>query len=187
MAANQSSGRDFAMLAAGIAAGIVGSRLLPPIVAVISGRARIGKDPFEHLTQEHREILSILDQMVEAPADSTMQRSRLFLMLKRKLAKHDMAEEDVVYPLLNAEPQQSGESKHLYDEHADMKILLFQLEELLQTGGDWRHEVSALRDLIRRHAQDEEQNVFPQLRIALAQNRLPKVSGQIRREESLIL
>jgi hemerythrin-like domain-containing protein len=177
------------MFAAGIAAGIIGSRLFPPLVAAASGsgRARAGRDPFELLIADHRQILSVLDDMVSAPADSTMRRSRLFLTLKRKLAKHAMAEEDVVYPLLHSEPGREQESKQLYDDHAEMKILLFQMEELLKTGKDWSAEASSLRDTVRRHVEEEESDVFPQLRHSLTENRLPKVSGQIRREEALVL
>ena len=38
-------------------------------------------------------------------------------MLKRKLAKHAMAEEDVVYPIVHNQTAETTESKHLYDEH----------------------------------------------------------------------
>jgi hemerythrin-like domain-containing protein len=74
----------------------------------------------------------------------------------------------------------------LYDEHADMKIRLFQLEELVKSGGDWSEQVRSLRELIQRHADEEEQNVFPRLRAAMPENRRPKVSGQIHREEAMI-
>jgi hemerythrin superfamily protein len=108
-------------------------------------------------------------------------------MLKRKLAKHAMAEEDIVYPELHAQPDQADRSKRLYDQHADMKIRLFQLEELVKSGGNWSEQVRSLRDLVQRHADEEEQNVFPQLRSAMTENRMPKVSGQIHREEAMVL
>jgi hemerythrin-like domain-containing protein len=187
MTRRQSTGRDFAMLAGGITAGIIGSRLLPPFIAALTGRVRTSKDPFDILIEDHKQLLSILDRMAVAPADSTMQRSRLFLMLKRKLAKHALAEEDVVYPLLHSQSEQAAQSKHLYDDHADLKILLFQLEDLVKSGQDWSEPVRSFRDLIRRHIDEEEQQVFPRLRALLGEDRLPKVSGQIRREEALIL
>jgi hemerythrin superfamily protein len=189
MTEDKNSARDLAVLIGGIAVGILGSRLLPPLVASASGmrRARAGNDPFELLIEDHRQILSTLDEMVAASADSTLQRSRMFLRLKRKLGKHALAEEDVVYPLLHTQAQQGGESKHLYDEHADMKILLFQLEGLLKTGEDWSEPARSLRDLIRGHVEEEEHSVFPQLRRSFQEDQAPKISGQIRREEAMIL
>ena len=189
MTENRNDSRTLALLIGGAAAGILGSRLLPPLLAVFNGarRAEHGHDPFELLISDHRGILALLDEMEAAPADSTLGRSRMFLMFKRKLGKHAMAEEDVVYPLLHSTGQDAQGSKELYDEHADMKILLFRLEELLMAGEDWREPVRSLRDLIRDHIQEEEQVVFPRLRQLLGENRAPKVSGQIRREEALVL
>src|SRR4051794_25221842 len=103
MAHKSGSGGKVAMLLGGVAAGVVGSRLLPPVIAALtgSGRVRGGGDPFALLIADHRQIQSILQEMMAAPIDSKFRRSRLFLMLKRKLAKHAMAEEDVVYPIVH--------------------------------------------------------------------------------------
>lgn len=187
MRTHQSTGRDVAMLIGGVAAGVVGSRLLPPLVAAASGRMRSSENPFERLIRDHREIMSILDEMVAAPADARANRVRLFLMLKRKLAKHALAEEDIVYPILHSEGQTTEQSKHLYAEHAEMKIALFRLEELLKSGADWSEPVRSLQSLVRRHIEEEEREVFPRLRDSLSQERRPRISGQIRREEALIL
>lgn len=110
----------------------------------------------------------------------------MFLALKRKLTKHALAEEDVVYPLLYNQPQRVEESKHMYNEHAEMKIRLYELEQLLKSGERWTEPVRSLRDLVRKHAKEEEDAVFPRLRQSVSRNMLPKVSGQIRREEALI-
>ncbi len=76
----QSPGRNIAMFAGGIAAGILGSRLLPPIAAVIggAGRVRVGGDPFARLIEDHRQILAVAERMVEASSESTLRRGRLF-------------------------------------------------------------------------------------------------------------
>ncbi len=189
MGENRSAGRDIAVLLGGLAAGILGSRLLPPLIAMAngSGRVRRGHDPFELLIEDHRMILATLDQMLAEPAESTVKRTSLYLALKRKLAKHALAEEDVVYPLLHNQGQDAEASKELYDEHADMKILLFELEELLKSGEDWSRQVRSLRDLIQDHVNDEEQVVFPKLRQIFDESRTAKISGQISREEALIL
>ena len=186
---DRNKGRDVAVLLAGVAAGVLGSRLLPPLIAAASGSIRAGKsgDPFDTLIADHRQILSLLDGMVAQHDGSSIRRASLFLMLKRKLGKHALAEEDVVYPILHSEAVDSSESKDLYDEHADMKILLFELEERLKSGSDWSEPVGTLRDLIRSHVDEEEQVVFPRLRARLDEERKSTVSGQISREEALIL
>ena len=177
------------MLFAGVAAGVLGSRILPPLFAstAASSRARLGKDPFDLLVSDHREITSLLDEMVAAPKEAVARRGKLFLMLKRKLAKHAMAEEDVVYPIVRNDSASGDERKHLYDEHADMKILLYEIEGLLKSGEDWNGAVMPLRDLIRTHIDEEERTIFPELRREIRKESLPKLAGQISREEALVL
>jgi iron-sulfur cluster repair protein YtfE (RIC family) len=189
MTGNRSTSRQIALLTAGVAAGILGSRLLPPLIASANGarRARSGGDPFEMLIADHREILALLEEMESLPADATTRRASSFLMFKRKLAKHALAEEDIVYPILHDEGHNAQASKELYDEHADMKILLFDLENRLKSGADWSEQVRSLRHLIEGHVKVEETVVFPELRQLLGQSRGPAVSGQIGREEALIL
>jgi len=184
-----SGGRDAVFLLAGIAGGILGSRLLPPLIAqaTSAARAKSGADPFQLLIEDHREILAVLDRMAGAPSASAAQRGKLFLALKRRLAKHAMAEEDVVYPIVSKEPGTGTQGQHLYHEHADMKILLYELESQLMAGQDWSAAVGRLRDLIRSHIDEEEETVFPALRSKLEESAKPRVSGQISREEALVL
>src|SRR5690349_4667719 len=180
--------RHMGMMLGGIAAAVVGGRLVPPLAAGLLGwqRARAGGDPFALLIEDHRKILQILNRMSAAAGHSTLKRARLFMMLKRKLAKHAMAEEDVVYPMVRNDSA-SGERKHLYDEHADMKILLHEVEEQVKAGEDWTATVAALRSLIRNHAEEEEKTIFPELRRQVARERQPKLAGQISREEAVVI
>ena len=182
-------GRNVAMLAGGVAAGVVASRLLPPLVCAITGstRVRAGGDPFDLLIKDHRDILSLLDEMIAGPSASAPRRGRQFLVLKRKLAKHALAEEDVVYPIVHNDTASGDERKHLYDEHAEMKILLHEIETQLKSGEDWSGSVRPLREIVRRHAEEEEKTVFPELRRELSRSHQPRLSGQISREEALIL
>jgi hemerythrin-like domain-containing protein len=188
MGRRNDTNKTIPMAIGGIAAGIIGSRLIPRLVAMVTGsrRVRSGGDPFGLLIEDHERIKRLLQEMRAAP-DSCVQRGRLFLKLKRKLAKHALAEEDVVYPIVHSQSGGQAQSKHLYDEHADMKILLYELEQKLKSGEDWHAEVTALANLVQRHTDEEEHVIFPQLRQQLAGEGLPQVSGQISREEALIV
>jgi hemerythrin superfamily protein len=188
MGRRNGTSKTISMAIGGIAAGIIGSRLIPPLMAMVRGSRRVqsGGDPFDLLIEDHRRIKRLLQEMLTAP-DSCVQRGRLFLKLKRRLAKHALAEEDVVYPIVHGHSGGQDQSKHLYDQHADMKILLYELEQKVKSGEDWQAEVTGLANLVQRHADEEEHVIFPQLRGQLAGEGLPQVSGQISREEALIV
>jgi hemerythrin superfamily protein len=185
----RSYNRGATALAGGIVLGALGSRLLPPVVSMVSGsvRAQLGGDPFKILKQDHQKVLSLLDTMQQLPDDSTAKRAASFLALKRALGKHTLAEENVVYPLLSERANARDDARRLYAEHAEMKVHLFELESALQTVSTWRSRVRMLDELIRGHIRDEEEKEFPRLEEMLEEGRARTVAGQIRREEALVL
>lgn len=186
---NSLCSRDWAAIAAGLVAGIAGSKLLPPLLASGSGRlrARIGQDPFALLIEDHRLIQKTLREMEACPTSSHMTRGRLFLRLKRTLGKHAMAEEDVVYPMLQTQAGARDQARQLYEEHGDIKVHLFEIEVLMKQGEDWGERVQSLRNIIEEHIREEEEVEFPRLRQALDQTRSREISGLIRREEALVV
>ncbi|WP_237907041.1 hemerythrin domain-containing protein [Azospirillum brasilense] len=172
--------------ASGAAVAILASRLLPPVVAQAAGTT-MARDPFDALMDDHRHILTLLNAMERTHTGETFQRTQLLLRLKRRLAAHAMAEEDVVYPLLHDHAHQEADARHLYGEHADMKMHLYALEQMPKDDPAWRRRVIALRQLIAEHVQQEEEVDFPKLRNALDQRETVRLSGHVQREKALLL
>ena len=174
-------------LLSGVLAGIVAARILPPFLAMACGsaRARAGHDPFESLIADHRRFRDLLARMKEATG--TVQRAQLLLRLKRGLAAHAMAEEDVVYPMLQDEAGAKPDPTHLYAEHAAVKVLLFRLEKKLLAGDDWAEDVGTLSALISEHARHEEEVDFPRLRELLGKDGGVTLARKISREKALVL
>ena len=181
--------KNIAIMIGGVAAGMLGGRLIPPLAAALIGsqQVRAGGDPFSLLIDDHREIRTLLNQMMAAGTRSMPKQARLFLMLKRRLAKHAMAEEDVVYPIVRNDSAGGDQRKHLYEEHADMKMLLHEIEEDFKSRQDWTVNVTALRNLVLNHIEEEEKTVFPELRRELSEARRPKLASQISREEAVVI
>jgi iron-sulfur cluster repair protein YtfE (RIC family) len=185
---DRSMPRELTALVGGLALGFTISKMIP-LFASASGavRSRAGQDPFQRLIDDHRHIQATLEEMEFSGSRSLAYRTKLFLSLKRTLGKHAMAEEDVVYPLLHDTANAVEESKQLYDEHADIKIHLFELEDLLRQDADWTPVVRSLRQIVAGHVQEEEQVEFPRLRQLLDKKNTRKLSSQIRREEALVI
>jgi hemerythrin superfamily protein len=174
-------------LISGMLAGVVAARILPPFLAMACGsaRARAGHDPFESLIADHRRFRELLGRMNEAAG--TVQRAQLLLRLKRGLAAHAMAEEDVVYPMLQDEAGAKPDPTHLYAEHAAVKVLLFRLEKKVLASDDWTEEVGALSALLTEHARHEEEVDFPRLRELLGEDGRVTLARKISREKALVL
>lgn len=117
----------------------------------------------------------------------TLQRTQWLLRLKRGLAAHAMAEEDVIYPLLSEQAGEQEAAAQLYAEHGAMKTHLYALERDLGDGAAWMDRVAALRNLIADHARQEEDVEFPRLRRLLDEDSAKRVARHVRRERALIL
>ncbi len=187
---NFSARNATALTAGGVLLGVLGSRLLPPLVGIVTGRvrARMGQDPFELLKQDHRSIRETLNAMAALDENSSLaRRTARLLQLKRLLSKHATAEEDVVYPILHDQAGAKDAAMNLYNEHAEMKMHLYHLEAALKSGSGWADHVKQLRDLINKHVEEEEGTEFPRLRNMMDEKKQRAVAGQIHREEAMVL
>ena len=124
--------------------------------------------------------------MEQSPDSATFHRTQLLLRLKRALAAHAVAEEDIVYPLLHDDAKAVDDAKHLYSEHADIKIHLHALEQMPKDAPEWAQRAGALKQLIEAHARHEEVD-FPRLREVLDEQAMRHLAGHVQREKALIL
>lgn len=182
-------GRGLAAFAGGAVLAVLASRLLPPLAAQSYGMARskAGSDPFDALARDHALVLATLDKMIATPRQATAKRASLLLHVKRSLTAHALAEEDVVYPLLHDEAHAPEEARHLYSEHADIKMHLHTLEQMPKDDPAWTGIARSLRDLVAEHARQEEMVEFPRLRRLLDKQSLARVGGQVSREKAMVL
>jgi iron-sulfur cluster repair protein YtfE (RIC family) len=188
MAERNETLRDIGLFAVGTVAGLLLGRFGTPLAARTAGMARSmggGEDVFEELAADHKRVLAALDQAERAEGKA---RLPLFLLIKRDLSKHALAEEDVVYPLIADKLHAADAAKHLYEEHGEVKRLLADIEESLELDDELRYRdcVRMLRDNVRMHAQQEETEWFPQLRQALDEKKRAMVTGKVDREKAML-
>ena len=143
--------------------------------------------PFEALVADHRAILTLLDELAETPDQAILGRTQRLFRLKRRLAAHALAEEDVVYPELVYDGRSGDEARQLYREHADMKMLLFRLEQMPKDDPEWHSQLLDLKKLIEDHIRQEETIEFVKLRAALDEAGLKRLSAHMYREKAMLL
>jgi len=180
------SARGLAMFAGGASVALIASRLLPPIVAQAFA-VRDAGDPFASLVEDHRRFLDLLGRMEQVQGSSVLNRTQMFLRLKRGLAAHALAEEDVIYPLLNDAAGAEIDAERLYAEHGKVKTHLYALEQMVGDEMAWARRAGQLRALIAEHARDEEETQFPRLRQLLDEQATARLSRHVRREKAMLL
>lgn len=124
----------------------------------------------EVLTREHRMVEGLLDLILETGPQEKAKRKALLAKVDWGLSKHAYAEETVIYPVLR-EIHQGSEDRALFEDHAEIKILLARLRDTPADHESWLADVRQLRELVSVHAAEEEAQIFPALRDSLSEDR----------------
>jgi iron-sulfur cluster repair protein YtfE (RIC family) len=117
-------------------------------------------DPFNLLELDHRHVEQLLEQLAESEAGP--EREAALTDLERSLTVHMQFEEQDVYPLaaeeIDAESAREGEI-----EHGLARDGLSKLRQLVAAPG-FGAAVEMLKGGISHHVEEEEGEMFPQLR-----------------------
>lgn len=157
--------------AAGFAAGMAASMARK---MAAQAPASVKGDWIEALKMEHRIIEKLFDQLVRTSDDDAMKRTALLKTIKGGLAKHDLEESSVIYPALRLHGSEEA-SRHLSEDHADIKTFLLELDTLEKTDPSWIERARAFQELVMAHVREEEDEIFPSLRLKLSKQENDKL------------
>jgi hemerythrin superfamily protein len=168
------SRRRFQAAAALLAGGTLAACSTPPGMPSRSQRAAARNDSADWMDQvriEHRAVDAAFEKLLAS--NDPIERANLRDAVADALALHSIQEETVLYPriaLSGAAPT----AQQLYADHAQVNVLLAELELLPKDHPAWATRVQNLRTIVQRHAQEEETQLYPQLRSKLPpeENRL---------------
>jgi hemerythrin superfamily protein len=128
---------------------------------MVMGETR-SSNVIEMIETQHEQVKKLLTEVTTARGDAL---EASFCELRRMLAVHETAEEEIVYPALRA----SGDAgRAMADartgEEAEATKMLARLEEMTPRSPDFPQAFEELRTAVLRHATAEEDEVLPELR-----------------------
>ena len=130
------------------------------------------------LAAEHEVSLGIFDKMLETDETQTWKRSMLLMKLTHALDKHAHQEEMVVYPALR-EANMAVNADELEGEHGYIKTFIYELKNMGPEAPNWLEKVREFRALVSKHAQMEEEEVFPSFKQSMTDEQNAKVTGLV--------
>jgi iron-sulfur cluster repair protein YtfE (RIC family) len=139
-----------------------------------------GGDAFAILVDDHQRVMQVFQQ-IEQTQDRD-RRLELGRELKVALNAHALGEESVVYPALLATGRPQAEVQQMFEEHAMMKVSLYNLEALPSDDPRWMEQVTALRRNIEEHVRTEEGTEFPALRQAMNPQQIQTLTRLVMQE-----
>jgi hemerythrin superfamily protein len=113
---------------------------------------------FHRLVEEHREILATLDATLE------VDDSAGFARVAQMIRIHARAEEAVIFPVLDGSYELAHHVREDVEEHRTIEAQLREIAQRDAMGKAWHDQARALRVMLVRHFQDEEEVVFPRAR-----------------------
>jgi hemerythrin superfamily protein len=93
--------------------------------------------------------------------DDPQKRQEYFGQLYRDLKVHGTAEEEVVYPAIRPHYEHTQE---IYEQTEEVMQMLDEIKPLNPSSSEFKAKVDQLRTAVRTHINQEEKDIFPQLK-----------------------
>ncbi len=104
-----------------------------------------------------------------------------FGQIYKDLSVHAEAEEQVVYPVVRPF---YGETQELYDEQAEMKVMLAELKSSSPTATDFKAEIVRLKTAVMNHVRQEENMMFVAIRSNCSDQQQEQLATQFKSAKS---
>jgi hemerythrin superfamily protein len=133
------------------------------------------------LTNDHREVSTMIDQLeggVEGAAVNST-RLALFNRIKSALQLHSQLEEQFFYPALKDADETREIVQESYEEHQTVDELLAEISSTSPDDAEFMDLVAELRDNLTHHIEEEENELFPKANKVLGSSRLAEIGRQM--------
>jgi hemerythrin-like domain-containing protein len=141
----------------------------------------IGPDVVDVLVEDHREIEALLCEVADRDAELAHPENdpRLSVTIA-ELARHIVVEEEYLYPVVR-EIVPNGDRMAADGLSLSLKAerLMKQLERSASSAADQEPIVAELLDVVRRHVETTERDLFPALRQVSTPERLGHLAGVV--------
>lgn len=142
-----------------------------PVVASADPPRETIVDAIELLTQQHAEVDRAFEEFTSTP--DPQRRKEIARQVITDLSVHAGIEEVAFYPAVkDALPRLADEIDHDLEEHAQAKELLAKLQGMDPAEDDFDATFQQLIADIRHHVEEEEGDLFPEVRKALTEQEL---------------
>jgi hemerythrin superfamily protein len=143
-------------------------------------------DAIELLTSDHNEVRSMFEQFRTAKeAENTEQMRSLQQQIFDELETHTRIEEDIFYPAVKAlevEDLTEVVSEGVQEHHV-VKVLMREIRD----GSDqevFEAKMAVLMENVEHHAEEEESEMFPDLREHMSAGQLEELGAELQAAKS---
>jgi hemerythrin superfamily protein len=119
-------------------------------------------DAIELLEHDHREVEELFDEFSEMQDDGE-RKGEIAERICRALEVHAEIEEEIFYPHAREATKDDDLIDEAIVEHATVKHLIGEIEAMEVSDDLYDAKVRVLEEMVKRHIQEEEEELFPEL------------------------
>ena len=132
------------------------------------------------LKDDHKRVKALFREYQKTNRGAHKTRARIVDRITKELSEHSAIEESVFYPECRARiPEADDDVLESLEEHHILKWVLSELEGMSPDDERFEAKVTVLIENVRHHVEEEEQELFPQVRAAMGRKRLAELGQQM--------
>jgi hemerythrin-like domain-containing protein len=133
------------------------------------------------LKEDHKNVKRLFREFEKVKDKGTPGAKRKLVdQIRSELVAHSFIEETVFYPAARAQvPDSSAEVLESVEEHHVVAWLLSELKDLDPSDETFDAKVTVLIENVRHHIDEEESELFPEVRKALGRSKLAGIGEQM--------
>lgn len=137
-------------------------------------------DAITLLRTDHKAVESLFKEFEKTGDRADTTRRRLVERMIEALSVHATIEEQLFYPAVrHSVPDQESMVLESIEEHHVVKWLLSELEGRQPEDERFEPKVTVLIEMVRHHVQEEETDLFPQVRQAMGRKQLSELGDSM--------
>ncbi|MFY0576506.1 hemerythrin domain-containing protein [Cystobacter fuscus] len=135
-------------------------------------------DAIALLTQQHREVEELFEKFEKAGEGKEELLRELFVRIADNLAAHATIEEKLFYPSVYVGPT-ADQLQEAVEEHLSAKRVIADLLDMEPSDAQFKAKVKVLKDLVEHHVEEEEKELFKNVKKLLTKEELIVMGEQL--------
>lgn len=129
------------------------------------------------IRMDHQKVNVLFMQIAQSEDPQKIQE--YFGQLYKDLNVHSQAEEEVAYPAVRGK-YPDGDLKELYDEQADMRVIMDQIKATDPASPRFKELVKQLQEVVMDHVRQEESTYFAAIRNSFSSDESERLATQFK-------
>ena len=143
------------------------------------------------LKEDHEEVRGLLGKLAQTTDRASKSRLQLLDRIGTALRAHARIEEEIFYPALKEAARTKEQEKlvhEAFEEHrAVEELVLPDLEKTKPDSPQFGGRAKVLKDLVEHHAEEEEEEMFPQVRKLFSKEELRDLGERMEERKKELL